>query len=321
MAKKVFITRKISERGIGMLKKKRYAVTIGSFARNLLEKEIARKAKGAHALLCQLEDRVDAKMLDAVGPQLKIVANYAAGYDNIDLAAAKRRNVIVTNTPDVLTEAVAEHTVGLILGIARRIAEADRFTRAGKYTGWEPDLLLGTELQGKVLGVVGCGRIGLEVARKMNFGFRMEILYYDKAPREDAEQQCGANPVSLAKLLKQSDVVSIHLPLLPSTRHLIGAKELKMMKNTAYLVNTARGAIIDERALVKALKGKRIQGAALDVFENEPKLAPGLAKLTNVILTPHIASATLETRERMAEMAAQNIIAVFSGKTPPNLVT
>ena len=321
MKYKVFITRKIPEKGIEMLKKEGYIVKVGSQSRNISPREIMQKGRGADALLCLLTDKIDGTVTDAIGPQLKVIANYAAGVDNIDVAAAKRRNIIVTNTPGVLTEAVAEHTVALILGIARRIAQADRFTRAGKYKAWEPDLLLGTELQGKTLGVVGCGRIGLEVARKMNFGFRMQVLYYDKAPREDAEKTCGATPVSLSKLLRESDVVSLHVPLLPSTRHLIGEKELRMMKKTAYLVNTARGAIIDEKALVKALKQKRIQGAALDVFENEPKLALGLAKLDNVLLTPHIASATKETREKMAEIAAENIIAVFSGKTPPNLVT
>lgn len=306
---KVFVTRKIPGKGIEMLKKKGYEVKIGS------------RAKGADALLCLLTDKIDGKAMDAIGPQLKIIANYAAGYDNIDTEAARRRNIIVTNTPDVLTEAVAEHTVALILGIAKRITEADRFTKTGKYKGWEPELLLGTELHGKTLGIVGCGRIGLEVARKMNFGFRMQVLYYDKAPREDAEKQCGATPVPLSQLLKQSDVVSLHMPLLPSTRHLIGEKELRMMKKTAYLVNTARGAIVDEKALVKALKQKWIRGAALDVFENEPKLAAGLARLHNALLTPHIGSATRETREKMSEVAAENIIAALSGKTPPNLVT
>jgi len=318
---KVFITRKISETGITLLKKKRYDVIIGSQSRALSQKEIIKRGLGADALLCLLVDSIDGKVMDGIGPQLRVIANYAVGVDNIDLKAAKKRNIIVTNTPDVLTEAVAEYTVALILGIARKVAEGDRFVKAGKYKAWEPELLLGTELQGKTLGIVGCGRIGLEVARKMNFGFRMRILYYDKAPREDAEKACGATPVSLSKLLKESDVVSLHLPLLPSTKHIIGVKELRIMRDTAYLVNTARGAIVAEKALVRALRQKWIRGAALDVFEKEPKLAPGLTKLDNVLLTPHIASATRETRDRMAEMAARNIIDVFSGKTPPNLVT
>jgi len=318
---KVFVTRKIPVSGIELLQKKRYNVVIGSTSRNLSKKEIIKKGRGVTALLCLLGDRIDEGVMDGIGGQLRVIANYAVGVDNIDLKAARKRNIIVTNTPDVLTEAVAGHTVSLILALSRRIAEADRFVRAGKYKGWEPELLLGTELQGRTLGIVGCGRIGLEVARKMNFGFRMQILYYDKAPREDAEKACGATPVPLSKLLRESDVVSLHVPLLPSTRHLIGIKELKMMKETAYLVNTARGAIVDEKALVRALRQKWIRGAALDVLENEPKLAPGLARLDNVLITPHIASATRETRDRMAEMAAKNIIAVFSGKTPPNLVT
>ncbi|MCH7604485.1 D-glycerate dehydrogenase [Patescibacteria group bacterium] len=318
---KVFITRKIPVGGIELLQKKRYNVVIGSTSRNLSKKEIIKKGRGVAALLCLLGDRVDGEIMDGIGGQLRIIANYAVGVDNIDLKAARKRNIIVTNTPDVLTEAVAGHTVSLILALSRRVAEADRFVRAGKYKGWEPELLLGTELQGRTLGIVGCGRIGLEVARKMNFGFRMQILYYDKALREDAEKVCGATPVSLSRLLKESDVVSLHVPFLPSTRHLIGQKELKMMRETAYLVNTARGPIIDEKALVRALRQKWIRGAALDVLEHEPKLTPGLARLDNVLLTPHIASATRETRDRMSEMAAKNIIAVFSGKTPPNLVS
>jgi len=318
---KVFVTRKIPVSGIELLQKKRYNVIIGSTSRNLSKKEIIKKGRGVAALLCLLGDRIDGGVMDGIGGQLRVIANYAVGVDNIDLKAARKRNIIVTNTPDVLTEAVAGHTVSLILALSRRVAEADRFVRAGKYKGWEPELFLGTELQGRTLGIVGCGRIGLEVARKMNFGFRMQILYYDKAPREDAEKVCGATSVSLSKLLRESDVVSLHVPFLPSTKHLIAAKELKMMKESSYLVNTARGPIIDEKALVRALRQKWIRGAALDVFEEEPKLAPGLAKLDNVILTPHIASATKETRDRMAEMAAKNIIAVFSAKTPPNLVT
>lgn len=302
------------------MKAKGYAVQIGSQTRNLSQKEIMQKGKGVDVLLCMLTDKIDGKVMDAMGLQLKIIANYAVGVDNIEFKAAKRRNIIVTNTPDVVTEAVAEHTVALILGIARGLVQADRFVRQGKYKGWEPELFLGTELQGKILGIVGCGRIGLEVAKKMFVAFGMQVRYYDNAPREEAEKTCGAVPVSLNELLQKSDVVSLHVPLVQATHHLIGEKELKMMKKTAYLINTSRGSVIDEKVLVRALKQKWIAGAALDVFENEPKLAAGLSKLDNALLTPHIASATKETREKMSELAAQNIIAVLSGQTPSNLV-
>lgn len=299
--RRVFLTNTIPASGIHLLKRAGYRVERGPL----------KKAKGADALLCLLTDRINGKIMDAVGAQLKVISNYAVGLDNVDLQAAKKRKIVVTNTPDVLTETVAEHTLALILALARRIREADRFVRIGRYKGFDPNLFLGTELQGKILGIVGCGRIGLEVARKMYTAFGMRVCYYDQAPREEAEKTCGAFPVSLIRLLKESDVVSLHVPLLPSTKHLIGEKELGLMKKTAYLVNTARGAVVDEKALVKALQEGKIAGAALDVFEEEPKLTSGLAKLENVLLTPHIASATKEARERMAVLAAQNIIDVL----------
>ena len=301
---KVFITTKIPEKGIEFLKMEGYQVEIGQL----------KNAKGAHALLCMLVDTIDARTMDVIGSQLKVISNMAVGLDNVDLEAAKQRGIKVTNTPDVLTGAVAEHTVALTLGIARRIAEADRFVRQGKFKGWDPLLLLGTELAGKVFGIVGHGRIGCRVADIMQKGFGMSVIYFDAVRDEAKESQCGIRYSQLDNLLKEADVVSLHVPLLPSTRHMIGEKELKMMKKTAYLINTARGAVVDEKALVLALKEKWIAGAALDVFEKEPALSPGLASLQNVVLTPHIASATKEAREHMAELAAQNIIAVL-GRT------
>ncbi|TSC56279.1 MAG: lactate dehydrogenase-like oxidoreductase [Parcubacteria group bacterium Greene0714_21] len=296
---KVFVTKNIPEKGIELLQKAGYEVAIGS------------NAKGAHAVLSLLTDHIDARFMDSIGSQLKVISNMAAGLDNVDLDVAKERGVAVRNTPDVLTESVAEHAAALILGTTRRVAEGDRFVRAGKFKGWDPALLLGIELNGKTLGIVGHGRIGCRLAGIMQKGFGMRAVYYDTARDSVKEETCGITYASFEDLLKDSDVVSLHVPLLPGTRHLIGEKELRLMKPTAYLVNTARGAIVDEKALVKALKEQWIAGAALDVFENEPKLAPGLAKLQNVILTPHIASATKETREKMAELAAQNIIAVL----------
>ena len=252
--------------------------------------------------------------MDAAGPQLKIVANYAVGYDNIDVAAAEQRNVIMTNTPDVLTESVAEHAIALMFAISRRIVESDQFMRDGKYVGWAPMLFLGNDLVGKTLGLVGMGRIGAAVAKRMCDGFEMKILYYDRARSEDLEKKYKMEYADLETLLKNSDYVSIHLPITPETKHLIGEAQFKMMKKTAYLINTARGPIVDENALVAALKSGEIKGAALDVYEKEPKMAPGLAELANTVLTPHTASATEETRSAMSELAAKNIIAVLSGQ-------
>ena len=308
--KKVFVTTKIPEVGTNLLKQKGYQVVVGCATRNLSTKEIIKKAKGFDALLCQLEDKIDRHVMDALLPNLKVISNYAVGLDNIDEKAAKQRGIVVGNTPGVLTKTVAEHTVGLILAISKRIVEADRFIRAGKYRGFEPDLLVGTELMGKTLGIVGHGRIGCRTAQILQKGFGMRVVYYD-IKGQGIHEVCGAKKSSLKELLKVADVVSLHVPLLSSTHHLIGEREFKTMKKTAYLVNTARGAVIDEKALVLALKTNRIKGAALDVFEKEPKLAPGLVKQNNVVLTPHIASASVEARSAMAELAAKNIIVVL----------
>lgn len=317
---KVFITRKIPDVAIKLLKNKGYQVIVGSQTRNLTAKEIAKKGKGADALLCLLTDTIDGKLMDALGPQLKVIANYAVGFDNIDIRAAKKRNIQITNTPGVLTEAVAEHAVALVFGIVRRLAESDRFVRAKKYKGWEPELFLGEELQGKILGIVGHGRTGCRVADILQKGLGMKVLYYDVVRNKKAEARCGIQYASFSGLLKKADVVSLHVPLLPSTHHLISRKELSAMKKTAYLVNTSRGPVVDEKMLVKAMKKKWIAGAALDVFESEPTFAPGLLDLENVLLTPHIASATRETRKKMAELAAKNVIAVLSGEKPQNPV-
>jgi glyoxylate reductase len=313
MAKaKVFVTRKVPQKGLSLLEK--FDLKVSPYDRVLKRKELLREVKGVDALLCLLTDKVDGKVMDAAGPQLKIIANYAVGYNNIDVEAATKRGIMVTNTPGVLTNTVAEHTIGLMCAIAQRIVEADKFTRAGKYKGWEPMLLLGTDLKDKTLGIIGLGRIGTRVAEIAKNGFGMKVIYYDK--RRNKKYRFA----TIKTILKKADFVSLHVPLLPSTRHLIGKKELKMMKQSAYLINTSRGPVIDEKALVKALKKKQIAGAALDVFEKEPKLSRGLAKLDNVVLTPHIASASKETREKMAVMAAENIIIALRGEKPKNLV-
>lgn len=318
---KVFITRLIPDQGITMLKEKGYDVSIYPKDEIIPRKALLKGAQGVDAILCDLTEKIDAELLDAAGTQLKIVANYAVGYDNIDLAAAKARKVHITNTPGVLTEAVAEHAIALMFAIARRICEADLFTRQGKYKGWGPMLLLGTELKGKTLGVVGLGRIGFAVVERAARGLGMKIIYNDPKPNADFEKQYGGRFAQLPTLLKEADFISLHVPLLPTTLHLINANNLKLMKKTAYLINTSRGAVIDEKALVEALKKKQIAGAGLDVFEKEPALTPGLTKLQNVILTPHIASGTWEARQAMSCTAAKNIIAALSRKTPPNLVS
>ena len=319
---KIYITRQIPDAGIKILEEKGYQVVISQKEGVLTREELIQALKGQNydAVLCLLTDKIDGEIFEATGPQCQIFANYAVGVDNIDLIEAKKRGVIITNTPGVLTETVAEHTFALMLAIANRIPEGDKFTKEGKFQGWAPLLLLGTNISKKTLGVIGLGRIGSRVAYHAHKGFEMKILYYDPKPNLDFEKEYQASFVDLETLLKESDFISIHAPLLPTTYHLLGESQLKLMKKSAYVVNTSRGPIIDELALVRALKENWIKGAALDVFENEPNLTPGLVELDNVILTPHIASATEETRSKMSEMAAQNIVAVIENKEPLNKV-
>ena len=320
---KVYITRKILEAGIKKLKDAGYKVVVSEKDGVLTKEELitALRGNGYDAVLCLLTDRIDGDVFEAAGAQCKIFTNYAVGLDNIDLEAARKRGIMVTNTPGVLTDTVAEHTFALMLAIAHRVSEADRFTRAGKYQGWAPMLLLGTDLSQKTIGIVGLGRIGSRVAHHAARGFDARVIYYDVNRNKAFENEFHATyKTSIEALLKEADFVSLHVPLLDSTKHLINAERLKLMKKNAYLINTSRGPIVDERALAEALKNGTIRGAALDVFENEPNVESGLLKLDNILLTPHIASATEETRSKMAEVAALNIIAALSGKTPPNLI-
>ena len=306
-----------------MLKAKGYEVVVSPHDRVLAREELIAllQADQYDAVLCLLTDKIDGDVLDAAGKQCKIFANYAVGFDNVDLKAAQERGVMITNTPGVLTNTVAEHAFALILASAHRIAEADRFTRAGKYTGWAPMMLLGHDVSGKTLGIVGLGRIGSRVAHHAVVGFEMKVLYYDVKRNEEFEKEFGAEFRENADdVFRESDFVSIHVPLLPTTKHMVDARLLSLMKKTAYMVNTSRGPIVDEAALVEALRNNVIAGAALDVYENEPALASGLAELENVILTPHIASATEETRQAMSVLAVQNIIEALEGRTPPNVV-
>jgi len=320
---KIFITRSIPNRGVELLKQKGWEVVVSPHDRVLAKRElIDALAPGQYdAVLCLLTDKIDGEIMDAAGKQCKIFANYAVGFDNIDLEAARERGIMVTNTPDVLTQTVAEHTFALILAIAHRIAEADKFSRAGRYHGWEPELLLGTDVSQKILGIVGLGRIGSRVAHHAAKGFDMRVLYYDVKRNEDFERETGAQfRANADDIFREADFISIHVPLLDATRHLVNAERLRIMKPTAYLVNTSRGPIVDEAALRDALKAEVIRGAAIDVWEHEPELTPGLADLENIIITPHTASATEGTRQKMAELAAKNIIEKLEGRTPPNLV-
>ncbi len=317
---KIFVTRPIPDQGIKMLKDKKYSVSIYPKDEIIPRKALLKGVRGVEALLPILTDKIDEEVLKAAGPQLKIVANYAVGFDNVDVDACKKRNIMLTNAPGPeIVQSVAEHTFALIIALAHRIVESDKFIRAGKYHGWGPQLLLGTDVYGKTLGIIGLGRIGFAVADRAT-GFKMKILYNDPKPNPDFEKNYGARFAQLPKLLREADFVTLHVPLLPSTRHLISTPQLILMKPTAFLINTARGPIVDENTLLQALKNKKIAGAGLDVYEHEPKLTRGFAKLENVILTPHTASATVETRQAMSRTAAENIIAAFSGKTPPNLV-
>ncbi len=323
MPKRILVTRPIPDEGIKLLKKKKYVVDIYPKDQPIPRKELLKRLKANRydALLSILTDKIDETVLEAAGDQLKVVANYAVGFNNVDIEAAKKHKVTVTNTPGPeINESVAEHVIALMFGLAHRIVETDDFARANKYKGWGPQMFLGTDVNQKTLGIVGMGRIGMQVAHRMHDGFGMKVLYNNLTRNEEAEKKYGAKKVSLSQLLKQSDFVTLHVPLLDATHHLIGRKELAMMKKTAFLINTARGPVVDEKALIDALKKESIGGAGLDVYENEPRIPATLRKLKNVITTPHTASATVETRQAMSRRAAENIIAVLSGKKPKNKV-
>jgi len=315
--KTVFVTRRIPQPGLDLLKD--FDMTMNPEDRVLTKKEVIAGGKGKDAVLCLLTDPIDAEIMDAL-PTVKIFANYAVGFNNVDVDAATKRKVVITNTPGVLTDTTADFAWTLLMSAGRRLVEADKYCRAGKYEGWGPMLFLGHDIHHKTLGIVGMGRIGQGMARRAQ-GFDMRVLYTDeiRLPAEK-EAEYRVTFTSLEKVLKESDFVSVHVPLMNSTRHLIGKKELEMMKKTAVLVNTSRGPVVDEKALVEALRNNVIFAAGLDVYEDEPALAPGLAELDNVLIPPHIASATIDTRSKMATMAAGNIVAFFKGERPPNIV-
>lgn len=314
----IFVTRPIPEAGI--IAMKRYGHVVVRRTDSIISRaELLREVRSADILVPILTDKIDDALL-AQAPRLKLIANYGAGYNNIDVAAATRRGILVTNTPDVLTDTTAELTVALMLAVARRLVETDGIMRHCKYPGWGPLLYLGQGISGKTLGVIGMGRIGSRVAEIAHHGFGMHILYYTKHKERDVEKSLGAQKVTLPTLLRRSDVVTLHVPLLPQTYHLIGRKELHHMKSSALLINTSRGPVVDETALVAALRRQRIAGAGLDVYENEPAMAEGLAQIPSAVLLPHIGSATIETRTAMANVAANNVIAFIHKRHLPNLV-
>lgn len=317
MAKpKVYVTRVIAGAGIPMLEKE-CEVEVNRSERALTREELLRNVRGKDAVLCMLSDTIDEAVFEAAGPQCKVFANYAVGYNNIDVPAATRHGVFATNTPGVLTDATADIAWALLFSVARRIVEGDRMVRAGQFKGWEPLMLIGMDIARKTLGVIGAGRIGQAFAKRSR-GFDMKILYTSNKPNPEFEAETNARFVDKDTLLRESDFVSLHVPLTPATRHMIGERELGLMKKTAILINTARGPVVDEKALVRALKEKRIWGAGLDVYEREPELEPGLAELDNVVIPPHLGSATIETRDKMGTLAAENILATLAGKIPPN---
>jgi glyoxylate reductase len=282
------------------------------------EASIRRAAEGCVGIVSQLMDPIRETVLST--PGLKIVSNVAVGFDNIDVAAATAHKVMATNTPGVLDDTTADFAFTLLMAAARRIVEADNFTRQGRYRGWAIDMMLGTDVFGATLGLIGVGRIGRGVAHRAK-GFNMRVLYYDPHPLSpDAEEQLGATRVDLGRLLAESDFVSVHVPLTPETQHMLSTPQFGQMKRTAILINTSRGPVVDEAALVEALNAKKIAGAALDVYEREPAVHPGLVPMPNVVLAPHIASATVRTRSEMSAMAARNMATAVRGGRPPNLL-
>lgn len=314
---KIFITRKIPEEGLKILKRK-HEIELNPYDRVLTKREIIRGLKGKEGLLSLLTDKIDYDIINSE-ERLKMIANYAVGFNNIDVEAATKKNIPVSNTPGILTDTTAEMAWALLLSATRRIVEGDRFTRGKNFQGWSPTLMLGQDVTKKTLGIIGAGRIGVAFASK-SIGFEMKVLYHDQVKNKFLEEKIGAKKVDLSELLRKSDFISLHVPLLNSTYHLIGEKELRKMKKNAILINTSRGEIIDEKSLVKALKKKWIFGAGLDVYENEPDIEQGLLNMNNVVLQPHSASATIETRTKMAVMAAENMIKGLNGEIPPNCV-
>lgn len=316
----MFVARRLPEAGLAPLREAGLHVDVHDAEEPITRQELLSRAAGAHALITLMSERVDDALLDAAGPQLKVVANFAVGYDNIDVPACRRRGVVATNTPGVLDDATADMAFALLLAVARRLPEGEALVRSGAWTGWRPEQLLGAHVTGATIGIVGLGRIGRAVARRAR-GFDMRLLYHNRRPDPAAERELNARYEAMDELLSQSDFVSLHVPLTAETRHLIGQRELALMKPTAVLVNTARGPVVDEAALVSALQGGSIAGAGLDVYEDEPAVDPGLLGLQNVVLAPHLGSATRETRTAMARLCSEAVLAVLAGREPANAIS
>lgn len=315
---KIFVTRHIPGPGIQMLKDAGHEVVVSEALKPMTQEEIISElSKNTYdGVLSLLTDKVDAALFDAA-PNVKIFSNYAVGFNNFDLAEAKKRNITLSNTPGTSTNAVAEFTMTLILNMAKRIDEGDRFIREGKYEGWNPEIFIGEEIKGKTLGLIGAGRIGSQVAYQAQRGFSMKIIYHDIVRNVSLETEHGAEyKETVEDVMKEADVISLHTLLDETTHHLVNKSHIELMKPSAILINTSRGPVVDEVALVEALKNKRIRGAAIDVYEFEPKLADGLKELSNIVLTPHIASATEEARNAMSVQAAENLIEFFAGRQP-----
>ena len=322
MTKKIYITRKIPDIGIKKLQEKGYEIDIYPKENPPTKKEIikALRKKPYDAVLTLLTDTIDKDVYDAA-PQAKIFANYAVGFNNVDIDEAKKRGIIVTNTPGCLDMCVAEHAIAHILALTTRLVEGDRIMRDGKYKGWSPMMCMGTDLSGKTIGIIGAGAIGTKIAEILHKGFGVKIVYTDPKRNEKLDKEFGAEyKNTFEEVLPLVDIVSLHVPLIPSTHHMINERTLSLMKKTAFLINTSRGPVIDENALVSALQKGVIAGAGLDVYEFEPKLAKGLVKLSNVVLTPHTASAREGARNEMSEIAANNIISFFETGSVPNKV-
>ena len=316
MPQKVLVTREIPAAGLRLLEDFDVTTLSGEPPDH---NEVLRAVSGASGVLCTVSENIDTEIMDAAGETLQVVANMAVGYDNIDVEAATERGIVVTNTPGILEETTADTAFMLLLAAARRLGEAERFLRAGKWDAWGPKQFTGPDVWGKTLGIVGFGGIGQAVARRAR-GFGMDILYTARSHKEDAEEELGAREVELDELLRESDFVSIHTPLTDETWHLIGGKELGSMKPTAVLVNASRGPVVDESALAEALENRDIFSAGLDVYEEEPEVHPKLLELENVVLAPHIGSASIETRDKMASTAAENLRAVLNNEEPANPV-
>lgn len=317
---KVFITRKLPGKALVQLTNAGHEVVVEDADRPIERSVLLSKVNGVEAIISLLTEKIDEEVLVAAGPSLKIVANYAVGYDNVDVEACQKHNVYVTNTPsEVVNESVAEFTWAMMMMLGRRVLEAVMFAKKAAYRDWDPDAFLGFNLSGRMIGVVGLGRIGKMVARRA-VGFGVKVLYTQRKQDLACEAELGVVCVPLEELLNKSDFVSLHVPLNEETKHLINAESLGRMKQGSFLINAARGPIVDEAALVEALRSGRLGGAALDVFENEPNPHPELLQMENVILTPHVASGTVEAREDMELVAVRNVLAALSGETPPNVV-